>query len=99
VHTVDPEASRRRGFLKRVHPRLRAWHEYLRRARDRGSGLAVVVHPWESGMDNSPLWDDALARVPERPAEAPPRPDLAHAGAAERPSDREYGRYYWLAER
>ncbi|GAA4287852.1 MGH1-like glycoside hydrolase domain-containing protein [Georgenia daeguensis] len=98
VHTADPEVSRRRRFLERVHPRLRAWHEYLRRERDRGSGLAAVVHPWESGTDNSPLWDDALARLPERPGASPPRPDLAHADAAERPSDREYGRYFWLAE-
>ena len=28
------------------------------------SGLVATLHPWESGMDNSPAWDAALARVP-----------------------------------
>lgn len=28
------------------------------RRRDDGSGLVTVVHPWETGADNSPRWDD-----------------------------------------
>lgn len=28
------------------------------RRRDDGSGLITVVHPWETGADNSPRWDD-----------------------------------------
>jgi hypothetical protein len=81
-------------------PRLVAWHEYLRTRRDRGGrGLASIVHPWESGTDNSPLWDDVLATVPGTPRHVFERPDLMHAHASERPSDREYGKYFWLAER
>jgi hypothetical protein len=100
VHTADPAESERRGFLMRAYPRLVAWHEYLRTRRDRGGrGLASIVHPWESGTDNSPLWDDALIRVPDTPQHVFERPDLLHADASERPSDREYGRYFWLAER
>jgi hypothetical protein len=100
VHVADPAESTRRSFLERAYPKLVAWHEYLRTRRDRGhSGLASIVHPWESGTDNSPLWDSALARVPDRPQHVVERPDLQHAEAAERPSDREYGRYFWLAER
>lgn len=99
VHNTDPEASARNGFLPRVYPRLVAWHEYLATRRNRGGqGLASVVHPWESGMDNSPLWDEALARVPDTPKHRIRRPDLAHADAGERPSAKEYGRYFWLAE-
>jgi hypothetical protein len=100
VHTADPDESRRRSFLERAYPRLVAWHEYLRTRRDRGGkGLASIVHPWESGTDNSPLWDDALARVSGVPQHVFERPDLLHADASERPSNREYGRYFWLAER
>jgi hypothetical protein len=100
VHTADPGESERRSFLERAYPRLVAWHEYLRTRRDRGGrGLASIVHPWESGTDNSPLWDDALARVPDTPQHVFDRPDLLHADASERPSDRDYGRYFWLAER
>ncbi|RPF27022.1 MGH1-like glycoside hydrolase domain-containing protein [Georgenia muralis] len=100
VHRAAPELSRARGFLAGAYPRLVAWHEYLRTRRDRGgAGLAAVVHPWESGTDNSPLWDEALARVPDTPRTAIRRPDLAHAGPGERPGAKEYARYYWLAER
>ncbi len=28
------------------------------RQRDPGSGLITIVHPWESGADDSPRWDD-----------------------------------------
>ena len=99
VHRADPAASPARDFLPRVYPRLVAWHEYLGTRRDRGGrGLASVVHPWESGMDNSPLWDKALARVPSTPQHEILRPDLLHADLSERPSENEYGKYFWLAE-
>ena len=100
VHVADPDESRRRRFLERAYPRLLAWHAYLREQRDLGGrGLASIVHPWESGTDNSPLWDEALARVPDTPRHPIERPDLQHAEADERPSDKEYGRFFWLAER
>lgn len=100
VHNRNPEESRRRGLLERNYPRLLAWHEYLRSRRDRGShGLAAVVHPWETGTDNSPLWDDALARVPNTTRSPVLRPDLAHASNAERPTQADYLRYFHLAER
>jgi hypothetical protein len=100
VYLADPAESHRRNFLKRAYPRLVAWHQYLRTRRNRGArGLACIVHPWESGTDNSPLWDEVLGKVPEKPQHVFDRPDLQHANAAERPSDREYGRYFWLAER
>jgi hypothetical protein len=100
VHQADPAESERRRFLERAYPRLVAWHGYLQTRRNRGGfGLASIVHPWESGTDNSPLWDAALGRVPDEPEHTIERPDLKHAHAAERPSDKEYGRYFWLAER
>ncbi|WP_240968427.1 hypothetical protein [Streptomyces sp. HNM0575] len=98
VHTADPDASRRRGFLARVRPRLAAWHRYLAAERDLGGGgLAAVVHPWEPGMDNSPCWDGPLARVEPAAADSFRRADLAHGAAAERPTDLDYGRYVALA--
>jgi hypothetical protein len=100
IHQSDPEASARRGFLARAYPRLVAWHRYLTVRRDRGgNGLAAIVHPWESGTDNSPLWDEVLSDVPDTARYAFERPDLLHADSSERPSNREYGKYFWLAER
>jgi hypothetical protein len=45
-----------RSFLEYAYPRLRAWYEYLYKERDpAGEGLVYIHHPWESGMDNSPM--------------------------------------------
>jgi hypothetical protein len=98
VHQADPEESRRRGFLARVHPRLAAWHDYLLTRRDLGgAGLAAVVHPWEPGMDNSPCWDRPLQRVEPIPPDSFHRADLDHGHPSDRPTDLDYGRYVRLA--
>ncbi|WP_200859132.1 MGH1-like glycoside hydrolase domain-containing protein [Arthrobacter nitrophenolicus] len=100
IHQADPAESRRRSFLERSYPKLVRWHGYLTGRRDRrGSGLACIVHPWESGTDNSPLWDDVMARIPDDCRTPLNRPDLQHADAGERPSQKEYGKYFWMAER
>ncbi|WP_404815579.1 MGH1-like glycoside hydrolase domain-containing protein [Streptomyces thermolineatus] len=98
VHEADPAGSARSGFLARVYPRLAAWHRYLTTARDLGgAGLASVVHPWESGMDNSPCWDGPLDRIEPVDPRAFRRADLAHGAADHRPTDLDYGRYVRLA--
>ncbi len=88
------------GFLRELYPRLLHWHRYLLTYRDpEGSGLVTIYHPWESGTDNSPRWDAALAAV--EVGEMPPyeRRDLEHVDdPSERPSDEEYARYIWLVE-
>jgi len=98
TYCADPATARARGFLPRLYPRLVAWHRYLTTRRDlTGSGLMSVVHPWESGMDNSPAWDVPLSRVVPAPAGEYTRRDLNHVAAAERPTDADYGRYVRLA--
>jgi hypothetical protein len=98
VHCADPAGSAREGFLAWVYPRLARWHEYLHGPRAGAVGLPVTKHPWETGTDNSPLWDAALERVPPETRTAIRRPDLRHAGTGERPGSRDYRRYYHLAE-
>jgi hypothetical protein len=87
------------GAERRVRtlvPRLLDFHRWLVRERDPdGTGLVAVLHPWEGGMDDSPTWDAALARVPRRPLDRP-RPDTSHVDPAERPSDEQYERYVAL---
>jgi hypothetical protein len=99
VHQADPVESEHRRFLERAYPRLTRWHDYLRTRRGGETGLARIVHPWESGMDNSPYWDAALASIRETYDEDIPRPDLLHADAGHRPSNTEYGKYLYLAAR
>jgi hypothetical protein len=98
VHEADPGASRARGFLPRLYPRLAAWHTYLKTRRDLGGrGLASIVHPWEAGMDNSPCWDGPLSTVEPVPASTFRRADLVAGTASDRPTDADYGRYVRLA--
>jgi neutral trehalase len=96
-HARDREAAT--AFLRELMPKLAAWHAYLYRERTRDDGaLAEVWHPWESGMDNSPVWDEALARIALSEDDVPEyrRVDVELADAAERPSDAEYDRYTYL---
>jgi hypothetical protein len=99
VYRADPGPGRE--FLARVYPALSAQHEYLRRNRCDGDHLAVIVHPWESGQDNSPSWDAELGRVAVGPEVLGPyrRRDLDHADPGDRPTDRDYARYTALAAR
>ncbi len=95
---VDPEPLLPR--LRALYPKLLAWHRYLATARDPdGSGLVTIYHPWESGTDNSPRWDEPLANVCVGVVPPYTRRDLAHvADASQRPTDAEYDRYLWLVE-
>jgi glycogen debranching enzyme len=97
VHEAAPDD----GFLREVVGPLRAWHHYLYRARDLdGDGLLAIHHPWESGMDNSPAWDEPLAAVTVPPGAVPPYPrvDLRHAPDDQRPTVLDYDAYLYLVE-
>jgi hypothetical protein len=86
--------------LRRLYPRLVRWHDYLwSRRRAPEVGLIAIVHPWESGLDNSPAWDAPLQTVPPRDAAeiAGHRRDLLHSGSAHRPTHDDYARYALLA--
>ncbi|GAA4060854.1 glycogen debranching enzyme [Nonomuraea soli] len=96
VHQAAPDSPDSRAFLSRIYPRLVAQQQFLRTARRSQEGLVSIVHPWESGMDNSPAWDRVLAEVEAGPMGAVRR-DLAHVSAEERPTDRDYERYAALA--
>jgi len=79
-------------------PKLVAHHRWWYRARDpEHTGLVVNIHPWETGMDNSPAWDRPLARVPEttRPYT---RRDLGHVDASMRPPQSFYNRMVYLLD-
>jgi glycogen debranching enzyme len=87
-------------FLRSVFAPLSRQHAYLAGRRDRGGGgLAAIVHPWESGLDNSPAWDAPLAAVELPPGGVEPyeRRDRRHVDASERPSDLDYDRFVFLA--
>jgi glycogen debranching enzyme len=99
VYRLASDRARGAAFLEELLPKLAAWHEYLYRERTRtDGGLVEIWHPWESGMDNSPLWDRALERMSFDAERLPEyeRVDVELSEAAERPSDGEYDRYVYL---
>lgn len=82
----------------RLLPRVARWHRFLVERHSRaGDGLLEIWHPWESGMDNSPIWDDPLAAVAPTTTRYR-RKDLAVASEEERPGDADYDRYVALLE-
>lgn len=89
------------GELAWLYPRLVAQQRYLCTFRDiGGAGLACLVHPWESGQDNSPAWDPAMAAVPADRTllERYRRRDLAASSESHRPTDVDYERYIRIAQ-
>lgn len=86
--------------LRWFYPRLVAQQDYLAGNRDiGGAGLVSIVHPWESGLDNSPCWDPALADVPVLTGllRRYRRRDNQVAASQHRPTDDDYARYLALA--
>jgi len=82
-----------------LYPPLLASHRWWKRARDPDdTGLVATLHPWETGMDNSPAWDTALARVPTETTRPVVRRDTAHVDASMRPRGEEYLRFIHLVD-
>jgi hypothetical protein len=98
-HAKDEAAAKE--FLELTFPKLKAWHEYLHRERDpEGEGLVYIRHPWESGMDNSPMWDQIMERMQLRPNQIPKyrRADIHFVAAGDRPLDAAYDRFAYLVK-
>ncbi|UFN47514.1 hypothetical protein LPC08_16000 [Roseomonas sp. OT10] len=82
-----------------IYPRLRDNHRWWAAARDpHGTGLVATLHPWETGMDNSPAWDRALDRVPTATRTDIRRRDTGHVDPAFRPRAIDYQRFIHLVE-
>ncbi|HZN19768.1 MAG TPA: hypothetical protein VFB84_16530 [Micromonosporaceae bacterium] len=97
VYRRVPDAEQ----LAWLYPRLVAQQRYLLDRRDTsGAGLAAVVHPWESGLDNSPAWDAPMAAVDADPAimRQYRRHDTKFAAESHRPTDADYARYIVITE-
>lgn len=89
-------AQKARALLPRIH----AWHQWFFRCRDpHGTGAVAIIHPWESGRDNSVDWDAAFDRVPTEGVQPFKRRDTSHANPAHRPTDEQYKRYIWLVQK
>ncbi len=98
-NAVDMEEAKR--FLSYIYPMLLNFHRFLYRERDpHRDGLIAMVHPWESGQDDSPAWRDILRGIPipQGYAITYRRKDIINVPPDERPEDELYERYVYLIE-
>jgi len=83
-----------------------AYHDHLKRYRDpEDCGLLTIVHPWESGTDDSPRWDSVLNRIDLNniPTDLKAnvdlnRKDIRYQNSEERPTEADYYRFIYLIE-
>ena len=86
------------GFINQQIDKVYDNHVYFYENRDlNNDGLVYIYHNWESGTDNSPLWDDIWATM-NPPEYTFVRRDTSHVDASQRPSKREYDHYLHIIE-
>jgi len=96
-----PKDEKLKAFAKVLYPRIVAYHRFFYQYRDpHKEGLTFIFHPWESGRDNSPLWDESMDRIVIDHNELPKytRRDTSIADPSERPTSEQYDRYVYLLE-
>ena len=95
----DRDRESAEAAARALLPRIVEWHDWFYRCRDpKGTGLVALIHPWESGRDNSIDWDAAFDRVPTDGVAPFTRRDTQHANPEHRPTQAQYERYIWLVE-
>ena len=91
----DLARGRALALLHKVHK----WHQWFYACRDpKSEGLVAILHPWESGRDNSIDWDKPFERVPTEGVQPYQRRDTEHANPEHRPTQAQYDRYIWLVQ-
>jgi len=97
----NPNNQKLKNFIKEIFPKIVHAHRFLYTYRDpENEGLFFIYHPWESGRDNSPIWDEALSKIHVKQGDITPyqRRDTEIMDASERPTNDKYDRYVYLLE-
>jgi len=87
-------------FLEKFYPKLRKAHDFLLTERDpKREGLASVFHPWATGSDNTPSYDDIIERSRKRlksggfEQRIKKRKDTKNVASDQRPKKKDYETY------
>lgn len=98
IYQLAPDDPELLPFLTQQFEKTYRFHEYLYQNRDpQREGLVYIQHNWESGTDNSPVWDEVWKTF-EAPHYELPRRDIQHVNADQRPTHRDYEYYIYLIE-
>lgn len=98
---IHKDSEELKSFVKQIFPKIKAYHKFLYTYRNyKKDGLFYIFHPWESGRDNSPIWDKSLSRIIIDKKSLPQytRRDTQLMDAEERPTTDQYDRYVYLLE-
>jgi hypothetical protein len=98
IYRIRKDKKATLKFIETLIDKVYFNHEYFYKNRDpQNEGLVYIYHNWESGTDNSPIWDDIWATMnpPEYTFE---RRDTTHVDASQRPSNREYDHYLYIID-
>ena len=80
--------------INEYYEKLLKYHKWFVSQRDPYNlGLISIFHPWESGRDNSPDWDDALENIKLNNDLNINRKDNRFIDESERPNDNDYNKY------
>ncbi len=86
------------AHVKALYPKLLAWHSWWVNWRT-DQGAVFTTHPWESGRDNAPDWDEAMAAIDPVGVGEYTRRDTGHVNPSMRPTKEDYDRFIWLVQR
>ena len=88
------------NFIKTEIDKVFENHKYFYENRDpNNEGLVYIFHNWESGTDNSPIWDSVWETMEkDTPNYKFERRDTSHVDASQRPTNREYEYYLHIIE-
>ncbi len=89
------------NLVRECFPKVVHYHQFLYQYRDPNQeGLFFIYHPWESGRDNSPIWDEVMSNIKITKENIPPyiRKDTAISDNNHRPTQDKYDRYVFLLE-
>ena len=80
--------------IKKIVKKIIRFHEWFIKFRDpKKTGLVSILHPWESGYDNSPIWDGPMEKVTIEKNLKYKRADNKIVKPDQRPLNIDYDRY------
>ena len=96
IYHIAENKSAALEFVKDCIDQVFKAHQYFYNYRDpKKEGLVYIYHNWESGTDNSPIWD-CIFEIMDSPVLNIERKDTSIVDPSERPSKREYDHYLYL---
>ncbi len=99
VYEMAKDKDKALAFLERIYPKLLMFHRFLLTERDpERSGAVTILHPWESGFDNSPRWDEAISRIKPPAGLRYRRTDTKQVSKAQRPGRSHYDAFVYLVD-